>query len=108
MTARVTGKYPGAETKELTLSLDDQIETEEIERRKKEAKDHADLFNYILEVENKLNDARYAIESSITRDSVEDAHKSFVKELLQDWDKAKAKHSDVESLKAEFDSKLEK
>lgn len=108
MTAKVQGKHPNAEVKELVLSLDGHKHTdEEIEALKAEAAERHEYFNYILEVEQKIGDAVYAIKSSITMNHVEESHRKFMDDFMTKWNALKEKHSNVEDLKKEVDPMLE-
>jgi len=106
MTARVKGLYPGAEIKEEVLTLQDSVDANELERRKEEAKEQAERFSFIIFVEGALSEAKYAIESTLTRDSIEESHRNFIRDLLSQWDKLKNSQKSVEEMKEEFEPKL--
>jgi len=106
MTARIMGKYPNAEIKEHVLTLNDNIDPKEVERRKAEAKVEADRFSFIIQVEGAMSEAKYAIESSLTKDAIEEPHKRFITDLLGQWEALKAKNTPAEEMKEEFEPKL--
>jgi len=107
MTATVTGKYPNAPTKELVLSLEDNIDPEEIESRKAQAKVDSERFTFILEVETALAEPKYALESSIVRDHLEEPHKKFVEELIAEWEAIKANQGlTPQEMKDQFEPKM--